>query len=68
MDEDKRSEDAILVGSYEAMEKTNVEKITNETLAGLSEDSEDNKDFDVDSGADDAEDRPWRPSHVVDQR
>jgi hypothetical protein len=65
MAEDKRSEDPTLAGFYEAMEKTNVEKITNETLAGLSEDSEDGEDFDVDSGADDVEDRPWRPTHVV---
>jgi hypothetical protein len=34
-------------------------------LAGLSEDSKGSKDFDVDSGVDDAKDRPWRPSHVV---
>ena len=41
-----------------------LKKITNEMLAGLSEDSEDSEDFDVDSGNDDAEDRPWRPSHM----
>jgi hypothetical protein len=40
-------------------------KITDEILAGLSEDFGDSKDFDVDSGNDDAEDRLWRPSHVV---
>jgi hypothetical protein len=65
MAEDKRSEDAILARFYEAMEKANVEKITNEILARLCEDSEDSEDFDVDSGADDAEDWSWRPSHVV---
>jgi hypothetical protein len=65
MAEDKRSEDPTLAGFYEAMEKTNTEKITDEILAGLSEDSEDNENFDVDSSADDAEERPWRPSHVV---
>jgi hypothetical protein len=65
MAKNKRSEDAILVGFYEAMEKTNVEKITNEILAGLSEDLEDNEDFDVDSSVGDAEDRSWWPSHVV---
>jgi hypothetical protein len=32
---------------YEAMEKTNTEKITNEMLAGLSEDSDDSKNFDA---------------------
>jgi hypothetical protein len=39
------------------MEKTNVEKVTDEILAGLSEDSEDNEDFEVDNSADDACDR-----------
>jgi hypothetical protein len=47
------------------MEMTNVEKITNEMLAGLSGDSSDNDSFDVESGNEDAEDRPWRRSHVV---
>jgi hypothetical protein len=42
-----------------------LKKITNEILAGLSEDSEDNEDFNVDSGVGDAEDRSWWPSHVV---
>jgi hypothetical protein len=46
------------------VERTNTEKITNEILAGLSDDSKDNEDFDVDSGNEDAEDCPWRPSHV----
>jgi hypothetical protein len=41
MAEDKRSDDAALAGFYESMEKTNVEKITNEILAGLSVDSRD---------------------------
>jgi hypothetical protein len=47
------------------MERTNVEKITNEMLAGLSGDSSDSDSFDVESGNEDAEDRPLRPSHVV---
>jgi hypothetical protein len=47
------------------MEKSNMEKITNEMLAGLSENSSDSESFDVKSGNEDAEDRPWRPSHVV---
>jgi hypothetical protein len=64
MDEGKRSEDPTLAGFYEAMERTNAEKITNEILDGLSDYSKDNKDFDVDSAADDVEDRPWRPSHI----
>jgi hypothetical protein len=64
MAEGKRSEDPTLAGFYEAMERTNAEKIINEFLAGLSKDSKANEDFDVDSGVDDVEDRPWRPSHV----
>jgi hypothetical protein len=47
------------------MERTNVEKITDEILAGLSEDSSDSEDFDIESDNDDAEDRSWRLSHVV---
>jgi hypothetical protein len=47
------------------MEKTNTEKITNEMLAGLSEDSGDRESFDVVSGNEDAEDRPWRLSHTI---
>jgi hypothetical protein len=40
------------------MEKTNTEKITNEMLAGLSEDSGDSEGFDVESEDEDAENRP----------
>jgi hypothetical protein len=47
------------------MEKTNVEKIANEMLAGISENSSDSESFDVESENEDAEDQPWRPSHVV---
>jgi hypothetical protein len=65
MAEDKRGEDPTQVGFYKAMEKTNVEKITNEILAGMFGDSSDSDDFDIESDNDDAEDRPWRPSHVV---
>jgi hypothetical protein len=65
MTKDKRSEDPALAGFYEAMERTNVEKITNENLATLSGDSSDSEDFDIESDNDDAEDQPWRLSHVV---
>jgi hypothetical protein len=65
MAEDKRSEDPALVGFYEAMERANVEKITVEILTGLTEDSSDSEDFDIESDNDDAKDRSWRPSHVV---
>jgi hypothetical protein len=40
---DPFSEDPALAGFYEAMERANVGKITDEILAGLSEDSRDNK-------------------------
>jgi hypothetical protein len=45
--------------------KTNAEKIAHETLAGILEGSSDSEDFDVESKNEGAEDRPWRPSHVV---
>jgi hypothetical protein len=65
MAEEKKIIDPALAGFYEAMEKTNTEKITNEMLVGLSENSNDSESFDVESGNEDAEDRPWRPSHVI---
>ena len=65
MAEEKKIIDPALAGFYEAMEKTNMEKITNEMLAGLSENSSDSESFDVESGNEDTEDRPWRSSHVV---
>jgi hypothetical protein len=65
MVEGKKITDSTMSGFYEAMEKTNIENITNEMLAGLSEDSSDSDSFDVESGNEDVEDRSWRPSHVV---
>jgi hypothetical protein len=65
MAEDKKSVDPALAGFYEAMERTNIKKIANEMLAGLSGDSNDSESFDVESENEDVEDRPWRPSHVV---
>jgi hypothetical protein len=65
-DEKKMSEEKVvdpaLAGFYEAMEKTNTEKITNKIMADLSEDSDDSDDYDVESGDEDSEDRPWRLS------
>jgi hypothetical protein len=58
MAEEKNVVDPALAAFYEAMEKTNAEKITNEMLAGLSEDSGDTESFDLESGNKDAEDRP----------
>jgi hypothetical protein len=65
MAEEKKVVDPALAGFFEAMEKTNTEKITNEMLAGLSEYSGDSESFDLESGNEDAEDRPWRPSHTI---
>jgi hypothetical protein len=65
MAEDKKITDPTMSGFYEAMERTNTEKITNEMLAGLPEDSSDSDSFDVESGNEYVEDRSWRPSHVV---
>jgi hypothetical protein len=65
MSEEKKIVDPALAGFYEAMEKTNTEKITNEILAGLSEDSSDSDDFDVESENEDAEDQPWQLSHTI---
>jgi hypothetical protein len=65
MAEEKKIIDPVLAGFYEALEKTNMEKITNEMLAGISENSSDSESFDMESRNEDAKDRPWRPSHVV---
>ena len=65
MAKDKKSVDPALAGFYETMERTNIEKITDEMLAGLSKDSSDIESFDVESENEDTEDRTWRPSHVV---
>jgi hypothetical protein len=52
-------------GFVESIAKTNTEKITKDILEGLSEDTDDSDSYDVESGGEDSEDRPWRPSHAV---
>jgi hypothetical protein len=52
-------------GFIESIAKTNTEKITKEILEGLSEDTGDSDSYDAESGGEDSEDRPWRPSHTV---
>jgi hypothetical protein len=52
MADEKKVADPALAGFYEAMEKTNTEKITNEILADLSEDSDDSGSFDMESVGD----------------
>jgi hypothetical protein len=53
------------LGFLQSVAKTNTEKITREILEGLSEDTGDSDSYDVDSGGEDWENRPWRPSHAV---
>jgi hypothetical protein len=63
-EEEKLSEEKN-IGFIESIAKTNTEKITREILEGLSEDTGDSDSYDVESGGEDSEDRPWRPSHAV---
>jgi hypothetical protein len=53
------------LGFLRSIAKTNTEKIDRETLEGLSEDTSDSDSYDVESGGENSEDRPWRPSHSV---
>jgi hypothetical protein len=53
------------LGFLESIAKTNTEKITREILEGLSEDTGESDNYDVESGGEDSEDRSWRPSHTV---
>jgi hypothetical protein len=62
---EKKVVDTALPEFYEAMERTNAEKIAHETLAGISESSSDDESFDAESENEDAEDHPWQPSHTV---
>jgi hypothetical protein len=52
-------------GFVESIAKINTEKIMKEILEGLSEDTDDSDSYDAESGGEDSEDRPWRPSHAV---
>jgi hypothetical protein len=63
--EEKKVVDPFIVGFYESMAKTNTEKITKEIMEGFSEGSDDSDSYDVESGDEDSEDRPWRPSHTI---
>ena len=53
------------LGFLQSMSKTNIEKITREILEGLSKDTGDSDSYDAESGGEDSEDRPWRPSHAI---
>jgi hypothetical protein len=63
--EEKKATDPYITGFIESMAKTNIEKITKEIVEGLSEDTGDSDSYDVESGNEDSEDLPWRPSHAV---
>jgi hypothetical protein len=65
MADKKKIVESALSRFYEAMEKTNAEKIAHDMLAGISEGSSDSESFDVESENEGIKDRPWRPSHVV---
>jgi hypothetical protein len=65
MAEEKKSVDPALASFYEAMERTNIDKITNEMLTRISRDSSDNESFDVESENEGAKYRLWRLSDVV---
>jgi hypothetical protein len=63
--EEKKAVNPYIAGFIESMAKSNTEKITKEILEGLSEDTGDSDDYDVESGGEDSEDRSWRPSHTI---
>jgi hypothetical protein len=63
--EEKEAVDPYIAGFVESMAKTNTEKITKDILEGLSEDTGDSDSYDVESGDEDSEDRPWWPSHSI---
>jgi hypothetical protein len=63
--EEKKVVEPFIAGFYESMAKTNIEKITKEIMEGLSKDSDDSDSYDMESGDEDSEDRPWRPSHTI---
>jgi hypothetical protein len=63
--EQKKAVNPYIAGFLESMAKSNTEKITKEILEGLSEDTGDSDSYDAESGGEDSEDRPWRPSHSI---
>jgi flavodoxin len=63
--EEKKVVNPYIAGFVESMAKKNTEKITKEIQEGLSEDTGDSDSYDLESGGEDSEDRPWRPSHSI---
>ena len=54
--QEKKVVNHYIAGFIESMAKTNTEKITNEILEGLSEDTGDSDSYDAESGGEDSED------------
>jgi hypothetical protein len=63
--EEKKAIDPYVARFVESMAKTNTKKITKEILEGLYEDTGDSDSYDVESGDEDSEDRPWRSCHSI---
>jgi hypothetical protein len=63
--EEEKAANPYIAGFIESMAKSNTKKITKEILEGLSEHTGDSDDYDVESGGEDSEDRPWRLSHTI---
>jgi hypothetical protein len=63
--EKRKNANPFIAGFVESMSRTNTKKITKDILEGLSKDTDDSDSYDVESGDEDSEDRPWRPSHTV---
>jgi hypothetical protein len=63
--EQKKAANPYIAGFIESMAKSNTEKITKEILEGPFEDTSDSDSYDAESGGEDSEDRPWRPSHAI---
>jgi hypothetical protein len=65
MAKEKRSEELALAACHDAMEMSNVEKVTKDIMVVLSEDSDDSEVFDFEEDGSDVEDRPTKSSHIV---
>jgi hypothetical protein len=63
--EEKKVVNPYIAGFIESMAKSNTKKITKEILQGLSKDTSDSDSYDAESGGEDSEYRPWRPSHAI---
>jgi hypothetical protein len=65
MDEEGKIDKLALVAYYNATERANFEKITEDIMAGLSDHSDESEDFDFEDDISGVEDQPSKLSHVV---